>query len=288
MMSKKNETAETSVEQTKSQALALTDDMAQLYSDHAGEGREDFTSGDFAIPFLGILQKLSPQVDETAAKYIADAKAGMIFNTVSSDVFPALTGVGVKEEGAGIKVVVAAYKKFFVEWRDREEGGGFVAQHLPDSDAHKSATPDPEKPSKLRLPNGNLLVETTYYYVLQVKDDAEPEWAVIAMSSTALKTSRKLNNALNGRKVRIGNEDKAVPIYGQIIQLQTGTEKNNNGQSWYGWTFKALGLNLDANLFKAAVAYREAVEANKVRATAPPTDVPEGSQGGGQSEQAPF
>jgi hypothetical protein len=287
-MSKKNESAdytEAVAVVDQSQAVALSDELAQLYAENAGTGREDFTGSDFQIPYKAILQKLSPQVDESNPKFIDGAKAGMIFDTVSNKLYPALTGVGIKEEGAGIKVVVVAYKKYFVEWRDREDGGGLVAQHLPESEAHKSAEPDPEKPSKLRLPNGNLLVETTYYYVLLPVPNDEPEMAVIAMSSTQLKTSRKWNNALNGRKVN----GKPSPIFGQIFQLQTGTEKNNAGQSWYGWTFKPIGLNLDTNLFKSAIAYREAVESNKVRATAPPVEQADGGQeGGGKSDDTPF
>ena len=269
-----------------STALTVAEEMQQLFTENAGDGRDDFEGRDFAIPFLAPLQKLSPQVDSTDAKYVEGAEPGMIFNTVSGAFYPALTGIGVKKEGPGIRVVPAAYQKLFVEWVPRDSGGGFVGQHLPDSDVHKSAVADPEQPNKLRLPNGNLLVETAYYYVIVAREEG-PEWAVIAMSSTALKVSRKWNNVIAEKTIIVNGQRVKVPNYGQVYTLQTGTEKNDRG-SWFGFVVKFAGLVDSPELFSAAKGYRDAVRGGRVRATAaPPTDGPATGEGN-QSKDVPF
>ena len=262
---------------SENKALALPEDMATRFADSAGAGREDFGAGDFAIPFIAALQTNSPQVDKTDAKYVDGAEPGMLFNTVTGAIYSAFSGA--KDETPGIRVVPAAYQKLFVEWVPRTEGGGFVAQHQPDSAAHKSATPDPEKPSKLKLPNGNDLVETAYYYVV-IDGEAGPEWAVIAMTSTALKLSRKWNTLIAAKKIRIGGEDKSVPGFGQVYQVNTVKEKNDYG-TWFGLTVKGQGVVTEASLFDEAKNYRDAVLSGKVKATAPAQ--PDSESSGAQS-----
>ena len=45
------------------------------------------TQDDLALPFVRILGQLSPQVTMGDAKYIESAKPGMIYNTVTSELY---------------------------------------------------------------------------------------------------------------------------------------------------------------------------------------------------------
>ena len=61
-----------------------------MFAQDAGIGVTDLGSEDLAIPFLKILQKMSPELDD-----IASAKSGDIINTVTKDVIKGKGGVRV-------------------------------------------------------------------------------------------------------------------------------------------------------------------------------------------------
>ena len=88
--------ADTQVAEAKSTAVAnIMDDLF----DSAGQGMESIGVEDMQIPFLRLLQPLSPQLLKTDAKYIKGASAGDIFNTVTGQVW---------EADAGLTVLVCA------------------------------------------------------------------------------------------------------------------------------------------------------------------------------------
>jgi len=58
-----------------------------LFGDDLQQGFENMTQEDMALPFVRILGQLSPQVTDGDAKYIDGAKPGMIYNTVTSELF---------------------------------------------------------------------------------------------------------------------------------------------------------------------------------------------------------
>jgi len=96
-----------------------------LFGNDLSKGFENMTQDDLALPFLRILGQLSPQVTQGDAKFIESARPGMIYNTVTSDLF---------DGKKGIKAIPCYYKKDYPEWNDRGEGPGApVAIHLPQS-----------------------------------------------------------------------------------------------------------------------------------------------------------
>jgi len=72
-----------------------------LFGDDA-KGFDNMTQDDLALPFVRILGQLSPQVTAGDAKYIEDAKPGMIYNTVTSELY---------DGKKGVKVIPCYYKK---------------------------------------------------------------------------------------------------------------------------------------------------------------------------------
>ena len=94
-----------------------------LFGNDVSKGFENMTQEDMALPFVRILGQLSPQVTDGDAKYIEGAKPGMIYNTVTSELY---------DGKKGIKVIPCYYKKDYPEWSDRGDGPGApVAIHLP-------------------------------------------------------------------------------------------------------------------------------------------------------------
>ena len=88
---------------------------ANVFEQDASKGLGNISQQDLALPFLKILGQLSPEVNERDGKYVKGAKAGMIFNSVTGELYD-----GVK----GIDVIPCFYKLEYIEWKDRGEGLG--------------------------------------------------------------------------------------------------------------------------------------------------------------------
>lgn len=253
--------------------IALKDQLAQQFAEDAGSGLEDFSGDNFAIPFLVILQKNSPQVDEANASYIVGAKAGMFYNTVTGKLYDHRV-LPNQPAPQGLRIIPVKFKQVFVEWVPRDNGGGFVGEHLPESDVHLSATPDKDKPMRLNLANGNQLVETFKYYILIVDNDGGAEWALFAATSTQLTPCKKMNTIIGSRKIKLGNGKQVnAPIFAQQFDFNTVTNQNDYG-TWSGLKVTQVeDFVSDPNLYAGAKAYREAIEGGNVKESAP---VPEG------------
>ena len=87
------------------------------YGGDQGAGFEDTSGSDLSVPFLGILQSNSPQVED---KDPTGSEPGMLFNTVTRELVSSEDGV----------VFLPCHKETaYVEWVPRNKGGGFVGLH---------------------------------------------------------------------------------------------------------------------------------------------------------------
>jgi hypothetical protein len=162
------------VEQTASTNIATFDDT--LLSE--GTGLEETTVEDFAIPFIRVLQQMSPQLSKASGAYIEGASSGDLYNTVTNSVY---------DGSKGIILIPSAYTKKYIEWIPREKGGGLVnANH--DISILSECKKDPES-RRFFTKEGNEIVETAQFYVLVL--DPEPQQAVLAFTSTQLGVARK-------------------------------------------------------------------------------------------------
>src|SRR4051812_47524770 len=66
-------------------SLTTVDDS--MYEADANAGLEGAKATDFAIPFIVVLQKGSPQVDEQSGQAIEGARQGMLYNTVTGRLY---------------------------------------------------------------------------------------------------------------------------------------------------------------------------------------------------------
>ena len=233
-----------------------------LFGNDTANGFENMTQEDLALPFLRILGQLSPQVTEGDAKYVSNAKPGMIYNTVTSELY---------DGKKGIKVIPCYYKKDFPEWSDRGDGPGApVAVHLSNIPVIQTGKRDG---SKIRLPNGNYLEETASYYVLAETKTGGYTPALITMKSTQLNVSKKWNSMMKTIQIPDGKGGFAIPpMHGVVYNLASTLQKNDKG-SWYGWVVnmerimgaadKSLYLmskDFNSNVSKGNVQTREDVE----------------------------
>ena len=106
--------ADTAVAEAKTTVANIMDDLFAS----AGQGMETIGADDMQIPFLRILQPLSPQLLKTDPKFIKGASAGDIFNTVTGQYWEADTG---------LTALMCAYTTV-LEFQLREAGGGFMGE----------------------------------------------------------------------------------------------------------------------------------------------------------------
>lgn len=249
-MSKK-ETAETTDVAVKADTSVA---LASQFADDAGAGFEDASSAAYAIPFLQILQSGSPQCKKSDGAYIKGAEEGMLFNTVTQELY---------DGDEGVIVIPCHFMQRFVEWKARESGGGFVREYLP-SDA-----PATEKDDKGRdlLDNGNTLVDTRNHYVLIKKPDGSLTPALIAMSSTQLKKSKQWMSIMQGIKVKGADGFQTAPMMSRMYKLTTVPESNDKG-SWFGFKVEMAGVVSDPAEYAEARSFRDAVRSGAAKPAA--------------------
>ena len=212
----------------------------------SGKGLSNIGHEDLALPFLKILGQLSPEVNKRDGKYVKDAEPGMIFNSVTGELFD-----GVK----GVQVIPCHYKLEYIEWRDRGEGSGApVAIHSSSSDIMTKATRDAS--FKDRLPNGNYLENTANHYVVVLGDS--PQTALISMKATQLKISRKWNSIMMGIKLQGKNGLFTPPTYSHIYNLKTVQMSNDKG-TWFGWEVSKVGPVQDQGVYQVAKSFADKV-----------------------------
>ena len=232
-----------------------------LFGNDLEKGFENMTQDDLALPFIRILGQLSPQVTEGDSKYLEGAKPGMIYNTVTNDLF---------DGKKGIKVIPCYFKKDYPEWSDRGEGSGApAAVHLPNSPVIRTGKREATG-SKIRLPNGNYIEETASYYVLVETKEGGYSPALITMKSTQLSVSKKWNSMMKSVQIDDGKGGFAVPpMHGVVYNLQSNLQKNDKG-SWYGWvvTMDRIMGQKDKTLYLSAKDFSGNVSKGNVQTKA--------------------
>lgn len=228
------------------------------FEDDAGSGFEHADVEAFAVPFLAVLQKLSPQVDEDSATRIEGAKAGMLFNTVTEQYYPAKS-----EDGDYIEIVPVAYKRQFLEWAPRSSDKGLVGVYDVAEGLAKIELCDKDDKGRPVTADGNTIADSRMHYVL-AKLDGNWTPVIIAMSSTQIKHSRKWMTVMDNLKFARSDGTKYTPaMYSHIYKAATQHQENSEG-SWRGWKIELSTVISDAELYRTAKEFRDKVMANEV------------------------
>jgi hypothetical protein len=226
---------------------------ANMFEDDAAKGLGAIGQEDLALPFLKILGQLSPEVNKRDGKYVEGAEPGMIYNSVSGELYD-----GVK----GIDVIPCFYKLEYIEWKDRGEGlGAPVAIYDSSSDIMSKTTPDANY--KDRLPNGNYIEKTASHFVIVA--GGSPSTALISMKSTQLKISRKWNSMMSGIKMKGANGMFTPASFSHIYKLKT-TQMSNDKGTWFGWEVSKVGPVTDKGLYDQAKGFSDSISKGSVKA----------------------
>lgn len=216
-----------------------------------GRGFEEADADSYAIPFLVVLQKLSPACDSDSADYIKGAKPGMFMNTVTKELFDEVT------------IIPCVYQRRFNRWAPRDLGGGFKGMVMPSLIAKLEAESVIAQNDEGRWfyagPDGSvnekkcdILTDTRMHFCMMENDD-KWEQVLIALSRTQLKHSRNWMSNMQ----RLGGD-----MFDNAFTAKTKDEENDKGK-WKGWVI-SFERGTDEGERATAIAFYESVAAGKV------------------------
>lgn len=195
------------------QALQERPDFLPIIPKSEAAGSENVSHQDLEIPRIGIIQDLSPQRKKTDPAYISGAEEGMMFNTVTGELYQ-----------EALLVIPVYFRKEWVLWVDRKAGGGFRGA-FPNLGAAEAARSDVNDPCES--------VETAQNFSL-ISSDGGASWseAVLSMSKSGLSVSRKWNSM-----IMLKEADR----FGQVYLVNPTQKTNSSGSfyvfniQWHGW-----------------------------------------------------
>ncbi len=186
--------------------------------EYEGAGLNQLDSSDKSIPFLKIIEKGSPEMEEGIG-----AQPGMLINTATKKLYDS------------VRFVPACREHSYVEWVPVDSGGGLVASYpatAPISIWAKSQR------GKVKLKNGNDLVETFYLFGSIVEDDGDVTPAVIAFTSTRIATYKTITNKASAlmlpRSSGVGKFNP--PWFAHAWRIGTKKETDDKKRTWFTFT----------------------------------------------------
>lgn len=169
------------------------------------------------IPFIKLMQALSPEIKKKGAEYVEGAELGMFLNSVTKTLY-----------GDSVRVIPVLFEPMYVEWKQNR--GGFAGRHTI-AEARKLTIT--EEFGKWQTESGNLLIETYMYYFL-LPDHLEDGLVAIALASSNIKQAKMLNTLVS-RKF-FPNTAKVAPSFVQVYNMKSVEASNDKGD-WYQPSF---------------------------------------------------
>ena len=244
------------------QSTELTTRMDQLFQEDSGLGMKEAGAGDYAIPFLAVMQKGSPQVSRASTKYVKDATVGQIFNTVTNELY---------DGDEGIEFIPCGFQKRMVRWKHRDDGGGLVCSYKEGDPTLKTFKRD-DRGRLYDEESNDVIVDTCYHLGMLLHGNGFPEFAVISMTSTQLKTSRNWMTII--RRIMKRSSDGKVynpPQFSHVYRIKTIPQQKQQ-YDWYGFAVAVEREVTDVELYKACRAFAKEIDSGNVRVSAPPQE----------------
>ena len=194
-----------------------------------GLGNENVGAGDKSMPYLKVLQALSPEVEE-----IPDAKAGEYYNSITH------------ERATQLQVVNLHYLKYFALFKDRKLGGGFEGNH-----ATKAAAQMHLAENKLNPAEWEITPTGRHICLLLDKEGNASSPVIINMSGSKMRVSNNWNSA-------IGIHCKETDRFGAVWTLST--QKQTKGtDTWWNMAINYAGFPSEELYCEAFNCYEQVV-----------------------------
>lgn len=213
-------------------------------------GNEGIGRGDVLIPRIGVAQKMSPEVDPTSARCIADLKFCDLYHSTRKAKLPQPLHF----------VILRRDDPRWIEFNPLDQGGG-----IRDMDVRAG---DP----RTKFVGGEKPIATEFHdfivLILTGIDSANPLDSIAALSlkSSGIKAAKHLNFLINLRGPKL--------ICKGVYELTTGHETDKKTQGVYAtYKFKNAGwLKPDSPIERLAIELFEAWKDRKVELDREPGD----------------
>lgn len=236
-MAKQDKSANETESTSNAMVVASEARPAWLADKDTKRGSENVKAEDLVIPRLELVQDLSPCRKKADPAYIDGAEEGMLYNNVTRQLY-----------GTSVLVVPVYFRKEWLIWKDRKQGGGFRGA-FPTKEAaedHMSTLEDAEHCEA---------IDTAQHFCLLIQPEkGRIEEIVISMSRSKMKVSRKWNSL-----IRMDGGDSFARVY----RITAGPEKNSKNQDYYNINIAMAGYPTEA-IYARAEALYEQIAAGKV------------------------
>ena len=241
-MSKKEQEHSNVPDVVKSTAVYINTapDDIDIAADMAEFGA-NYAQAEMSMPFLQILQAMSPQVTRGQEQYIKEAQAGMFFNTVTKELY---------DGEAGINIIFGSFKASYIEWVPRSQGGGFVNEYSDVDGARGLVAVDPDNNrviqpgSPIGTPGNHLSLTHTRMAFVVSDDLTSGTPAIVSMTASQLGVSAQFNTRhklLEFRNPQTGAMQKGPPLPLVMWKATTKLSQNEKG-SWFSWNLEKKGF----------------------------------------------
>ncbi len=207
------------------------------FGDDSGAGLEGARSEELLTPFLAVLQSNSPQLDSGSPLYQESARAGMLINTMSGQLF---------DGKAGVDLVPVARDYQYTLWRPRDLNGGFRGTVAVDDPQIAKLL---QRYGHFRMPRYRDGAWTGDPFVTQDEEEVEAveqfnlfamvgtppiaadtaERVVVAFTSTKIAAYKALFTRVSALKYPVGGRMITPPIWAHRWRLTTVRQENSKG-----------------------------------------------------------
>lgn len=214
---------------TKKDVTKMQDQMPSYIKQGQNRGNENVSNEDLQLPRIDVLQALSPQINKKKDGYIPGAEVGMLFNTLTSELYP-----------DGVNFTPISFVKRYLVWVDRKKDadGGLrsVFENEPDAEAFMTTQDDEDK----------LEIVATAEHLVILDDGSE---VILSMAKSKMKVSRKFNSL-----IRLNGGDR----FGRRYLVTSVDDKGSQGE-YQNIKVEAAGFPAEDVYLKAEKLY-EAIQ----------------------------
>jgi hypothetical protein len=238
-------------------ATAMPDFLKNI---HGQEGLENVGREDIILPRLSVCQGLSPQRQRSKPQFIEGLNDGMMFNTVTKDIY-----------GERVEVLPIIYTKSRIYFKDIKEGGGIICQSTNGIDGGTIAPTCDACPNSKFQGNNAPICNVFMNIVCMLLPSRQ--LIILSFKSTELKAARGWVTLMKSRN---------KPMYTQVYAIRTVEQSNTKG------TF--FGRVIDFKRFVSEEEYKFALDRyNELKGKVITHDADEVEAAeSGQDENIPF
>lgn len=246
--------------------VARTDDRPSYLPavNEGSRGSENVGTDDLIIPRLDVLQDLSPQRKKSDPAYIEGAEEGMLFNTVTGELY-----------GKQVFFIPVHYIKEWLIWKKQDAGGGFNGSFPSELEAGK-AFKEAGFENEMFMDKGQKVcayevVDTMNHFGLIFQSEDNVKEICISMAKSKAKVSRSLNTL-----VKMAGGDR----FSRVYKITAIGDKNKVGQDFFNIRVDSVGYVSEALFKMGETMYESMSKLNRTVAheTETKSDSEEGSE----------